>query len=421
MAPIASIMSPETDQPSRSGLWDQVLAAAAGQVTPDVLEVWLRPSYLAAWDQSSCHVIVPNAFFRTTWLDRFRVVLEKAIQQVFGAPLALSVGVAPEPAAMGTAPLPVVRACDLRAAAPGAQWLIQDLWTAQAVGIIGGPPKACKTWLALDMAVSVASGSPCLGRFPVRAPGPVLLYAGEDSAVSLRFRLESLARVRGLDFTQLEVGVISTDTLRLDRHEDQERFQATLVLHRPQLLVLDPLIRVHGADENASGPMAALLGFFRALQRQTSAAIALVHHARKNGARSGSSLRGSSDFYAWTDCLLYLDRRRDRHTLLVEHRSAPGVGPFPLELVTPPSADSGPYLRVPETDHSQSPPSLQPDPLPGQILDLLAASSHPLPADAIRSRLCARKQRVLAALRDLSAEDGPLLRVVEGYLLRSPS
>jgi hypothetical protein len=417
MAPLASLMSPENDGPSRSELWDQVLAAAAGQLPPEVLEVWLRPSCLAGWDQSSCQVIVPNEHFREMWRGRFRELLEKAIQQVFGAPLALSVTVAPEPGAGATVPLPVVRACDLQAAA-GAQWLIQDLWTAQAVGIIGGPPKACKTWLALDLAVSVASGSPCLGRFPVPSSGPVLLYAGEDSAVSLRFRLESLARARGLDFAQLEVGVITTDTLRLDLPRDQERFQATLVRHRPQLLVLDPLIRVHGADENASGPMAALLGFFRSLQRQTSAAIALVHHARKNGARSGSSLRGSSDFYAWTDCLLYLDRRRDRHTLLVEHRSAPGVGPFPLELVTPSASDSGPYLRVRSSDDSQSPPSLQPDPLPRQILNLLAASSHPLPADAIRSRLCARKQRVLAALRDLSAEGGPILRVAEGYLPR---
>jgi hypothetical protein len=415
-------MSPETDRPSHSELWDQVLAAAAGQVPADVLEVWLRPSYLAGWDQSSCRVIVPNEFFRNMWLGRFRHILEKAIQQIFGAPLGLAVAVASEPDTAPTAaPLPVVRASDLQAAPPGSQWLIQDLWTTQGVGIIGGPPKACKTWLALDMAISVASGSPCLGTFPVRAPGPVLLYAGEDSAASLRFRLESLARTRDLDFAQLEVGVITTDTLRLDLPQDQERFQATLILHRPQLLVLDPLIRVHGADENASGPMAALLGFFRALQRQTSAAIALVHHARKNGARSGYSLRGSSDFYAWTDCLLYLDRRRDRHTLLVEHRSAPGVGPFPLELVTPSASDSGPYLRVRQTDHSEGPPSVQPDLLPRQILDLLATSSRPLPADAIRSRLCARKQRVLAALRDLSAEGGPILRVPEGYLLRSPS
>ena len=42
-------------------------------------------------------------------------------------------------------------------------------------------PKACKSWLGLEMAVSVASATPCLGTFPVREPGGVLIYLAEDS------------------------------------------------------------------------------------------------------------------------------------------------------------------------------------------------------------------------------------------------
>jgi hypothetical protein len=45
-------------------------------------------------------------------------------------------------AATPPAPFPVVRPCDLRAsAASSTPWLIDQLWTAQAVGIIGGSPK----------------------------------------------------------------------------------------------------------------------------------------------------------------------------------------------------------------------------------------------------------------------------------------
>jgi len=54
-------------------------------------------------------------------------------------------------------------------------WLIDQLWTAPAVGIIGGNPKSYKTWLALEMAVAVASGSACLDSFAVPSAGPVLL------------------------------------------------------------------------------------------------------------------------------------------------------------------------------------------------------------------------------------------------------
>src|SRR5215467_7084538 len=41
------------------------------------------------------------------------------------------------------------------------------------------------------MAVAVASGSACLSSFAVPSPGPVLLYAVEDSESALRSRLES--------------------------------------------------------------------------------------------------------------------------------------------------------------------------------------------------------------------------------------
>src|SRR6184192_4079920 len=63
-------------------------------------------------------------------------------------------------AATAPTPFPVVRPSDLSTApASSAPWLIDQLWTAHAVGIIGGTPKSYKTWMALEMAVSVASGS----------------------------------------------------------------------------------------------------------------------------------------------------------------------------------------------------------------------------------------------------------------------
>jgi RecA-family ATPase len=184
-------------------------------------------------------------------------------------------------ASLTAAPFPVRRPCDLQASTTsGAPWLIDQLWTAQAVGIIGGTPKSYKTWLALEMAVAVASGSACLDTFAVPSAGPVLLYAAEDSEPALRLRLESLAQHHQLQLASLDIRVITTDSLRLDRASDQERLEATLMLHHPALLVLDPLVRLHAIDENAAGEIAALLGYLRLLQRKTSVAIALVHLSR---------------------------------------------------------------------------------------------------------------------------------------------
>ena len=45
--------------------------------------------------------------------------------------------------------------------------------------MIGGVSRCAKTWLGLDMALSVATGTPCLGKYAVSEPGPVLVYLAE--------------------------------------------------------------------------------------------------------------------------------------------------------------------------------------------------------------------------------------------------
>ena len=115
--------------------------------------------------------------------------------------------------------------------------------------------------------------------------------------------------------------------------------------------------------------------------------------------------------------MLYLERRRDQHLLLMEHRAAPASGPFPIELVTSP--DDGPYLKLLQNTPSDGAPlERERDSLPLSILDLLSKSTQPVPTETIRSSLGVRKQRVLETLRTLS-EDGKVVRLDQGYLLQS--
>jgi AAA domain len=100
---------------------------------------------------------------------------------------------------------PVQRANQLPAVAAQIPWLIQDLWTDQAVGILGGEPKCCKSFLALGIALAVASGSACLRRFPVRRSGPVLFFPAEDSLSIVRQRLDGLAYAGRRNFRGLPV------------------------------------------------------------------------------------------------------------------------------------------------------------------------------------------------------------------------
>ena len=234
-------------------------------------------------------------------------------------------------------PLPVVRVGQIPIDQNGQRWLVEELWGDSSVGVIGGAPKCSKTWLGLDMALSVATGTPCLGRYAVPEAGPVLVYLAEDALPVVRERVEGMARHRGLDLETVPIDVITAPTLRLDRDPHRTRFFQTAKRLRPRLIILDPLVRLHGIDENHATEVSGLLAYFRSLQRQLDLSVVLVHHTRKNasgGASAGQGLRGSSDIHAFGDSNLYLKRTRDRLVLSSEHRAAPAASSVYLELET---------------------------------------------------------------------------------------
>ncbi|QDV09322.1 hypothetical protein Poly30_48800 [Planctomycetes bacterium Poly30] len=244
------------------------------------------------------------------------------------------------------ATLPVLRAADLEAQAANEHWLIEGLWAREAIGLIGGAPKLGKSWLGLDMAVSVASGLPALGHFPVAEPGRALVYLAEDSLPQVRSRIEGLCMHRGLDIASLDLHVITAPTLRIDTVVDQELLAATLESLRPRLLILDPLVRLDQLDENSSAEISKLLGFIRGLQRRFETAIVLVHHASKRArAQPGQSLRGSSDLHAIGDSNAYLTRTGERLMLTLEHRAASPPDPMEIELIVDEASGSS-QLRV---------------------------------------------------------------------------
>jgi hypothetical protein len=290
-------------------------------------------------------------------------------------------------------------------------WLIEDLWSAQAVGIIGGEPKCGKSFLALDLAVSVASGAPCLRRFPTRQRGTVLLYAAEDAPYIVRRRLEGIAAAAGVDFQSLDVHVITVPTLRLDRHADQQALAATVAGLMPKLLVLDPLVRLHAIDENLAAEVAPLLAYLRTLQRHYRTAVALVHHARKGAAheRGGQALRGSSELHAWGDSNLYLRRNGQHLHLSIEHRDAPGADRLQLALRA-----NSPALALEFIDQPQpSEPPVQPSAL-HRIEQILAEAKTPISQRQLRDAARIRASHVAEVLAKLIA-DGRVSRSADGY------
>ena len=312
-------------------------------------------------------------------------------------------------------PLPIQRASQLAASGPQTQWLVEELWSEQAVGILGGEPKCCKSFLALDVAVSVASGAACLRQFPVRRSGPVLLFPAEDSLAVVRQRLQGIAAAAQVPFASLPVQVITAPSLRLDSAADRLRLSHTIQQQRPILLILDPLIRLHRVDENDATQIGALLSYLRELQRQFQLAVLLVHHSRKDSqsSRPGQALRGSSELHGWGDSNLYLRRKGSQLTLSTEHRAAPSRDHIPLQL-----AESGSTVALTVVQRANIQPDTPPTPIE-RVRQALAQLQEPIPVQQLQKLCGIRTATVCSILAQLSTK-GEVVRDARGYQLKLP-
>lgn len=308
--------------------------------------------------------------------------------------------------------LPVEPAWRLASRADEQRWLVTGLWSEQAVGIVGGEPKCCKSFLALDLAVSVASGTPCLRHFPVPHPGRVLLYAAEDALHVVRRRLEGICIAAGCQLNNLDVQVITVPTLRLDLSADAEALERTVQQLKPRLLILDPFVRLHRIDENASGEVAPLLAYLRELQRRHALSVLVVHHAKKSSGRirAGQALRGSSEFHAWGDSNLYLRRSLNTLTLTIEHRAAASPPTLTLELQTQGEALA---LQLVQALTDATPAATSVD---ERITAALMDAGRPLPVNELRN-LCRVRNATLHQRLAALTQAGHLVRSSEGYRL----
>jgi hypothetical protein len=308
--------------------------------------------------------------------------------------------------------LPVEPAWRLAVQPDENRWLVTGLWAEQAVGIVGGEPKCCKSFLALDLAVAVASGTACLRRFAVPRPGRVLLFAAEDALHVVRRRLEGICAAAGCRLAELDVQVITAPTLRLDLPADRSALERTVAALQPRLLILDPFVRLHRIDENASGEVAPLLAYLRELQRRHALSVLLVHHARKSSGamRAGQALRGSSEFHAWGDSNLYLRRSADALSLTIEHRAARSPPSFQLEL----RADGDALALRPAQSLPDPPPP--PSSIDERITAALLGAAQPVGIKQLRAHCRVRNATLYERLAELTAS-GRLQRTGDGYRL----
>ena len=193
----------------------------------------------------------------------------------------------------------LVGADDFSAQPAPISWLIKRYLQTSALIMVHGPPAGGKTFLVLDMALSVASMGSVETWFGEKVRhGPVVYLAGEGHH-GLRGRIAAWKQDRGVD--RLEMW-LSRHGLDLNTPSGyQKTADAIRALPKPpKIIVVDTLHRFLDGDENSAVDTKTMLDACSGLMEQFGASVILVHHTgvsseAQHRARGSSAWRGALD------------------------------------------------------------------------------------------------------------------------------
>lgn len=234
------------------------------------------------------------------------------------------------------------------------KFLIDGILTEGACGFIAGEPKCFKSWVGLDLAMSIATGAPFLGQFKVTQPGPVLYIQEEDPAPTLKSRSAKIWVGKSTDTFELIAGEEYPELMWLPPEQDavfdpdinayiqegvtlsseawqiwlDEILTAGMDGEPYKLLLIDTLMMTAGdVEENRSQEMTnKIFKPIKTLSRKHNCALLLVHHmAKAEKARPGQRMLGSVANHAWAEDSIYLSRSGMNDIRIdLESKTAPG-------------------------------------------------------------------------------------------------
>jgi hypothetical protein len=223
------------------------------------------------------------------------------------------------------------------------QWLVEDSWVDGTVGFISGPSKSYKTWIALDLGLSILSGRPFLDQFVVGKTGPVILVQEEDPMPILQERIRLIGNHKGMlpsaewfpaekqlkvHYPDYPLHIINLQGFSLQTDERVDQLRRLISQVNPALVILDPLVvMLGGVDEYRATQVSDLLQTVKFWREEFGCAITVVHHWNKgkgdDNERGGQHMYGSFAFHAWLESALHvapvIDDTTDRiDTVIIE-------------------------------------------------------------------------------------------------------
>ena len=238
---------------------------------------------------------------------------------------------AQEPPKKRKKPFALVRADRMEFLEP--EFLVQGLVETDAMGVIFGDPGGGKSFFALDMAASIATGRDFHGRETRK--GAVIYICGEGhNGIKRRLRAWEKQHDARLDDAPLYVS--SAPAQFLDAESIQMVMQAIEeaaeeAAEPVAMIIIDTLNRnMGGGDENATADMSRFVAAVDDVRRAYDATTMIVHHT---GHGNKERARGSMALLGAVDCEFRVEKSDAFLTITcTKMKEAERSAPFVLEM-----------------------------------------------------------------------------------------
>ncbi|MGE4297915.1 MAG: AAA family ATPase [Desulfovibrionaceae bacterium] len=200
--------------------------------------------------------------------------------------------------------------------------------------LIWGPSNAGKSWVAVEIAVALATGTSCFF-LAASAPIKVGYLDGEMGGADFKIRCVQLMQGRAArrDFLDENLNVVPTKGgLNILDAQDQKAILSGLVENRIKLFVIDNILSLAPAASKSNAT--PLFDFINLVERQ-GIAVLMAHHAGK----SAKDFKGPVDLVSLSQNVLHLEGRDQ----IAEHTHEEDA---PSEVLTAALADDGPVVRI---------------------------------------------------------------------------
>ena len=195
---------------------------------------------------------------------------------------------------------------------PHPEWLIKGIFRAESQVLLYGPSGHGKSYVALDMALSIATGTPWHGR-PVKK-GPVVYVVSEGGRGIVK---RVIAWMEEHDVADLGPAFFLLNAVQFMNEDDVNAFLRELRTMekehgKPVLIVLDTFARSFvGGEENSAKDTGVWIDASNRVQAATGATVIAVHHSGKLKENGTISERGSSAIRAAVETAIKGTRSAD--------------------------------------------------------------------------------------------------------------